>query len=78
MTEQRSKLTIDEAYAAMYRFLEHEYEMTGSDEIGGLLSSLSLLKEGGTADPAMWNDWIQAVNKVLNGDNDIELKITSD
>jgi len=78
MTEQRLRLTIDQAYAAMYRFLEHEYEMTGSDEIGGLLSSLSLLEEGGTADPATWNDWLQAINIVLNGDNDIELKITSD
>ncbi len=78
MIDQKTKLTLHEAYSAMYRFLVHEYEMTGSDEIGGMLGSMSLLEDGGTADPAVWSDWLQSVEKVLDGDNDIRLQIASD
>ncbi len=76
MNEIKTKLTLKEAYSAMYSFLEHEYEMTGSNEIGGMLGSMSLLEDGGTADPAAWNDWVQAVEKVANKDSDINLKIS--
>lgn len=78
MIDDKTKLSLQEAYAAMYRFLEHEYEMTGSDEIGGMLGSMSLLEDGGTADPAVWSGWIQSVEKVVAGDDDINLHISSD
>jgi len=77
MIELDTKLTIREAYTAMYKFLEHEYEMTGSNDIGGMLGSMSLLDDGGTADPAAWEDWIKSVEKVIGGDDNIKLKITS-
>lgn len=35
------KLTIEQAYRAMFYFLEREYELTKSDELGGMLGSLS-------------------------------------
>ncbi|RQU97116.1 hypothetical protein DF040_03840 [Burkholderia cenocepacia] len=66
MSEQ--KLTIEQAYRAMFYFLEHEYELTRSDELGGILSSLSWqIWEGdqGPADPAAWQDWQDAVQKAL-------------
>ncbi|GAB1577046.1 hypothetical protein [Bordetella petrii] len=65
------KLTIEQAYRAMFYFLLHEYEMTKSDEIGGMLSSLSweIWAEGsGPADPAAWSDWQNAVKKALSTD----------
>ena len=69
------KITVQDAYIAMYRFLEHEYNMTKSDEIGGMLGSMSLLDDGKTADPAIWNDWLRIVEEVLSGNNDIILDI---
>jgi len=50
----------------MFFFLEKEYEMTKSDDIGGLLSSLdwTIWADGGSADPAAWKDWLDAVKKM--------------
>jgi hypothetical protein len=57
-------LTKKEAFLAMYSFLEHEYEVSKSNDIGGLLGSMSLLQDGGTADPAVMQDWENAIKKV--------------
>ena len=61
------KITIEQAYRAMFYFLEHEYELTRSDEIAGMLGSLSwkIFSEGGPADPAAWSDWLDAVKKAI-------------
>ena len=40
------KLTEEQAYLAMYSFLSDYYDTTNSDEIGGLLGSMSLLEDG--------------------------------
>lgn len=65
---RQEKLTIEQAYQAMVFFLEHEYELTKSDEIGGLLGSLSLSiwSDGKPADPAAWQDWLDAVERATN------------
>lgn len=68
-------LTKKEAYLAMHSFLESYYEMTQSDEIGGLLGSMSLLEDGNPADAAYIDDWDLAVKKVLNKEYDAYLKI---
>lgn len=64
------KLTIEQAYRAMFYFLEREYELTKSDELGGMLGSLSwhIWKDGGPADPAAWQDWQDAVRKAMSID----------
>ncbi|CAG9267549.1 conserved hypothetical protein [Paraburkholderia unamae] len=61
------KLTIEQAYRAMFYFLEHEYDLTKADELGGMLSSLSWEITGGhgPADPGAWQDWQEAVSKAL-------------
>lgn len=60
------KLTPIQAYQAMFFFLEGFYSREGnSDEIGLLLSMMQLLGDNKPADPAMWNDWIMAVKRVL-------------
>lgn len=78
MNTENISLSIKEAYIAMYIFLENEYELTGSSDIGGLLGGLSLLANGSTADPAAWSDWVDAVRKAVTGNNDISLKIIKD
>ena len=69
MTEQ--KLTIEQAYRAMFYFLEREYELTKSDELGGMLGSLfwHVWTHGGPADPAAWQDWLDAVQQVVSTDD---------
>lgn len=58
-------LSKEQAYKAMFYYLENLYEMTKSDDLGGFLGGLILLQDGSTADPAVWSDWEQAVNRVL-------------
>ncbi len=56
------KMTIEEAYRAMFLFLEKEWELTGKpDELGSLLGSLSTLEDGLPVDPANWAQWLEAV-----------------
>ncbi len=59
-------LTLEQAFCAMFYFLEHEYELTKSDEIAIILSSLDwtvLSDNSGPPDPAAWDDWLEAVKK---------------
>jgi hypothetical protein len=75
MKNENDKITVKTAYAAMYLFLENEYRLTNSDDIGGLLGGMSLLAGGGTADPAAWDDWLDAVEGASHEDCDIHLKL---
>jgi hypothetical protein len=59
----------------MYAYLAEIYERTGSDDLGALLGSMSLLADGGTADPAAWADWEAAVRKVVSGKVDLGLSL---
>jgi hypothetical protein len=63
-------LTIRQAFDAMVHFLERQYALDKSDEIGTLLGSLSLQiwADDTTADPAAWDDWMESVQKVLMPD----------
>jgi hypothetical protein len=65
------KLSIKEAYAAMYAYIEKLYDVTGSDDLGGVLGSLSLLKDGTPVDPGVWTDWMLAVQKARDGHVDM-------
>lgn len=50
----------------MYEFLRAHYDRGPWEEIGTLLSWISLLDDGRSADPAMVDDWriaVQAVRK---------------
>ena len=74
MTEG-DKITIREAYAATYRYLQRHYELTGADEVGALLGSMSLLPDGRSADPAAWSAWVQAVEDLRAGVVDADLAL---
>lgn len=53
------RLTKEESYKIMFIFLEELYIQTRSDIIGGLLGGFSILTDGSTADPAVWEDFTQ-------------------
>ena len=59
------QLTDLQAFNAMRLFLEGYYNRTHSDDVGSLLGDLQLFPEGGTFDPAAWEDWMDSINEVL-------------
>jgi hypothetical protein len=59
----------------MYAFLEHYYQLTQSDEVGAMLGWMSMLEDGETADPAVWGEWLQAVQQAANADIDTQLRL---
>jgi hypothetical protein len=59
------KLTLLEAYKAMLSFLDEYYFHYELDNLGGILGSLELMPNNTTADPAAWEDWLEAVKRVL-------------
>ena len=58
-------LTVEQAYRAMFLYLEELYNNTHSGDLAGFLGGMVLASDGKTMDPAAWNDWIRAVNKIL-------------
>ena len=66
-------LTPEQAYSAMYSFLEEYYQLTKSDDIGGLLGSMSVLPDGGPADAAILEEWNVALSKAMEGKVDVNL-----
>ncbi len=69
-------LTDKEAFLAMYAFLKEYYERTHANDVGALLGDLSLLPGGDTADPAAWQDWLQAIQKSKAGKVDAQLRLS--
>jgi hypothetical protein len=66
-SEMKKTLTSEEAYDAMYDFLEKFYDRTKSEDVGLLLSDLSLLRsDEKSLDPATIIDWQESVAKVLS------------
>jgi hypothetical protein len=63
------------AYLAMFHFLDSYYQATKSGDVGGLLGGLSLLQDGSSADPAMWQDWLEAVKVASDGKVDANLTL---
>lgn len=57
------EVSVKQAYLAMYSFLEELYSRYGFDQLGGLLGGMSLLPDGTPADPAMWSDWLQCIER---------------
>ena len=52
------KITVNEGFCAMVKFLEKWYALTKSDDIAFILSGMSM-------DPAFLQDWIESVDVVL-------------
>jgi len=52
------KITANEGFRAMIKFLEKWYGFTKSDDIAFLLSGMNM-------DPAFLQDWVESVDEVL-------------
>jgi hypothetical protein len=60
-------LTEQQAYASMLQFLKHPYMVTDSEEMVGLLRTMSELANGLPADPAISGYWKTAFEYAVNG-----------
>ena len=63
-------LTLEQAYLAMYDYFDILYQRTKSAELGGLLSDMSILPDGGPLDPAVKSDWMKSVQRAIDDDVD--------
>ncbi len=68
------RITITEAYKAMYLYLENLYQLTGSDDLAGFLGSMSMLQDGKPVDETIWEDWLEAIDQAKKNVS-INLKI---
>lgn len=58
-------MTVEQAYRAMLAFLEREVELTESSDLADLVSEYKLAADGQPRDPATWDAWMAAVDKVI-------------
>jgi hypothetical protein len=75
--EATGRLTVYQAYLAMYKYLEELYRLTKSDDLAGFLGGMSLLPDGQPADPAVWTDWNRIVQEVIQHGADAGLKLSN-
>lgn len=67
MDQQNDSITAAQAYQAMLAFLQRDVELTESSDLADLVSEYRLGADGRPADPALWNAWLEAVGKVVQG-----------
>ena len=48
----------------MLWYLEDLYQRTNSDDLGSFLGDMQFADDGSTMDPAAWEDWLEAVDKI--------------
>lgn len=70
------QLTKEQAYLAMYSFLDKQFSL-GCEELGSILGSMSLLPDGSPADPALSADWQEAVTAAVSGQVNAQLALQS-
>ena len=68
------QLTQEQAYLAMYAFLDKQF-LNGWTELGGILGSMSLLPDGSPADAALASDWQDAVAAAISGTIKAQLEL---
>jgi len=63
MDVDNQTLTVEQAYRAMLAFLEREVELTECGDLADLLAGYRLDQDGRTKDPALWDEWLEAVGR---------------
>jgi hypothetical protein len=63
MNTTTETLTVEQAYRAMLAFLAREVELTECSDLADLLAGYRLDGAGRTSDPALWGEWMEAVEK---------------
>jgi hypothetical protein len=63
---KRKLLSPEQAFRAMFVFLDaYNGRTQGQAELGEVLGDIQMGKRGTTMDPAAWDDWLVAVDKVF-------------
>lgn len=75
LSDLSDKVTVADAYLAMFQLLSDWHDMTKSDDIAALLGDLSLLPDGGPADPAALGDWLKNIELAASGKVDARLRL---
>jgi hypothetical protein len=70
-----NQLSPQQAFLAMYSFLDAHYQRSKADDVGALLSSMSLLLDGRPADPAVESDWAAAVQAAMSGSVEAAMRL---
>lgn len=65
MNAADNTMTVEQAYRAMLAFLQCEVELTESSDLADLVSEYRLDADGKTRDPALWDEWLGAVDQTL-------------
>lgn len=68
MTEYADKITVEQAYLATYEYLLRRWEYMPERLIADELSDMSLLDDGGSADPACKREFVEALRAVLDAE----------
>jgi hypothetical protein len=68
MSAADNTMTVAQAYQVMLVFLEREVELTDSSDLADLMSEYRLGDDGQARDPAIWEEWMEAVGKVVGQD----------
>ena len=68
MTKYTDAITVEQAYLAEYEYLLRRWEYMPERSIANELSDMSLLQDGGSADPACRGEFIEALDFVLNAE----------
>ncbi len=65
---KKKHLSLEQAFQAMFVFLDDYYQRTGGKaELGAVLSDIQLnATDGMPADPAAWGDWLSAIDAVCD------------
>jgi len=70
MDASAQTLTVEQAYRVMLAFLEREVELTESLDLAELLAGYRLGDDGQANDPALWDEWMEAVGRVRTSQPD--------
>ena len=65
MNTADNTMTVEQAYQAMLAFLQREVELTESSDLADLVSEYRLGADGQPRDPTLWEEWLEAVQRVM-------------
>ena len=71
MTKYSDKITVEQAYLAACEYLLRRWEHLPERLIADERSDMSLLNDGGSADPACKHEFIEALRAVLDAEAEL-------
>jgi len=63
------KITVKQAYIAMYIYLTYLQKNTKSDDLEEFLGSMAIMENGLPVDGTIWDEWLDSVEKAKDDNN---------